>query len=287
MRPVKTCPLASVLLLAAIAVSSRTDTVTTRPATAAGTTPPNRAISRVLSDVEAKRAIAYRTYAEPNSPHAWALATTAIIFEINRHQHYLLAGMEVTPDGVEVGKLVLSQWWDVNNRGDLLRTLEWLQFEGHRTEFEELGRRVNALTEREFISIEAAADSNPQVAHQLDIVHKHGRALGQKGILAWDVIRYISLCRWGYLAGYLSDTEAWDLIMPAALRLQQTFASWQDLQSDYLIGREFWSVEQSESNGARYRAIYERFLQDSSSPWNLNPWAMDLKVATPLPIQAN
>jgi hypothetical protein len=259
MRPVKTCPLAGALLLAAIATSSCTQNVT-------GTAPPNPAISPVLSDVEAKRAIAYRAYAAPNSPHAWALATTAIIFEINRQQHDLLAGTEVTPDSVEVGKRVLSQWWDVNNRGDLLRTLGWLQFEGHRTEFEELGRRVNALTEREFISIEAAADSNPQVANQMDIVHKHHGDLAQKGILAWDLVRYISLCRWGYLAGYLSDTEAWDLIMPAALRLQQTFASWQDLQSDYLIGREFWSVKQSENNGARYRAIYERFLQDSSSP---------------------
>jgi hypothetical protein len=101
------------------------------------------------------------------------------------------------------------------------------------------------------------------------------------------IVDGVSLCRWGYLAGYLSDTEAWNIIMPAALRLQQTFASWQDLQSDYLIGREFWSVEQSKNSGARYRAIYERFLQDSSSPWNLNPWAMDLKVATPLPIQVH
>jgi Protein of unknown function (DUF1266) len=286
MRPVKTCPLVSVLLLATIATCSCTNVVTTPPATVAGTTPPNHAIAR-QSGRRIETSDRLQNLRCANSPHAWALATTAIIFEINRQHHDLLAGMEVTPDGVEVGKRVLSQWWDVKGRGNLLRTLKWLQFEDHPTEFEELERRVNALTEREFISIEAAADSNPQVANQLDIVRKHHRALGQKGILAWDLVRYISLCRWGYLAGYFSDTKAWHLIMPAALRLQQTFASWQDLQSDYLTGREFWLVEQSENNGARYRGIYERFVQDSSSPWGLNPWAMDLKVATPLPIQAH
>jgi Protein of unknown function (DUF1266) len=56
--------------------------------------------------------------------------------------------------------------------------------------------------------------------------------------------------------------------MPAALRLQQTFDSWQDLQSDFLIGREYWSLQQTQLSGARFSAIYERFLKDPVSPWN-------------------
>jgi hypothetical protein len=107
--------------------------------------------------------------------------------------------------------------------------------------------------------------------------------LGSKSILAWDLVRYVSLCRWGYLAGYISDTEAWDRIMPAALRLQQTFASWQDMQTDFLIGREFWSMSQSMQTGPVYRDLYERFLRETDSPWNLNPWNMDWNVAAPFP----
>jgi hypothetical protein len=101
------------------------------------------------------------------------------------------------------------------------------------------------------------------------------------------LVRYIAVCRWGYLAGYLSESEAWDHIMPAALRLQQTFTSWQDLQSDFLIGREYWSLQETQLKGARFHAIYDSFLQNPSSPWNANPWAMDLRVATPLPIETN
>jgi hypothetical protein len=37
----------------------------------------------------------------------------------------------------------------------------------------------------------------------------------------------------------------------------------------------------------RFQTIYERFIQDPCSPWNASPWAMDLKVAKPLPINAN
>jgi hypothetical protein len=223
----------------------------------------------------------------PNSPHAWALATTAMIFEMNSHRHDLLAGTVATPDGEKTGKRLLSQGWDVNNRDDLLRTLTWLQFKGHRTEFDQLGVQVDALTEQQFLTVEAAAQSNPRALNQLEITLKNYRALGTKGILAWDLVRYIAVCRWGYLAGYWSETEAWDHIMPAALRLQQTFASWQDLQNDFLIGREYWSLQETQLKGARFHAIYDRFLQDPSSPWNANPWAMDLKVVTPLPIAAN
>ena len=128
----------------------------------------------------------------PNSPHAWALATTAMIFEMNSHRHDLLAGTVATPDGEKTGKRLLSQGWDVNNRDDLLRTLTWLQFKGHRTEFDQLGVQVDALTEQQFLTVEAAAQSNPRALNQLEITLKNYRALGTKGILAWDLVRYIA-----------------------------------------------------------------------------------------------
>jgi hypothetical protein len=165
--------------------------------------------------------------------------------------------------------------------------MSWLQYTGHRSEFEELGRHVDALTEQQFATLEAAAEDNPQSLNQLKIARQNHRRLGAKGILAWDLIRYITLCRWGYLAGFLSEQEAWDYIMPAALRLQLTFISWQDMQSNFLLGREFWSAQQTQVSGGGFQAIYETFLQDPGSPWDMNSWELELKVATPLPIKAN
>lgn len=222
----------------------------------------------------------------PRTPHAWALATTAIVFEFNAGRHDLLGGAVATPDGEEEGKRLLSSWWGVNTHDELLEMLNWLQFEGHRTRFDQLGRWADAMNEMQFESTKATLPTEEQQIHSLEVARKNYRLLGNKGILAWDLVRYIALCRWGYLAGYLSEMEAWDRIMPAASRLQQTFTSWQDLQDDYLIGRDFWSVEQTRETGDRFRAIYEHFIQDSSSPWNVNPWTMDLGIATPLPIAA-
>lgn len=218
------------------------------------------------------------------SPQAWALA---MIFEMNGYRHDLLAGTVATHDGEKTGKRLLADGWDVHSRDELLTRLNWLQFRGHRSEFEQLGRRVDALSEQDFARIETVAQSNPQALNQLEITRKNHRVLGQKEILAWDLMRYIAVCRWGYLAGYSSESEAWDRIMPAALKLQQTFASWQNLQSDFLIGREYWSLQQTQLKGSRFQAIYDRFIREPSSPWNANAWDMRLGVTTPLPIQSN
>jgi hypothetical protein len=74
--------------------------------------------------------------------------------------------------------------------------------------------------------------------------------------------------------------------MPAARRHQEAFTSWERLQNDYLIGREFWSLQQTNKDGGRFRAISQRFLQDPNSPWNVNPWNLNLGVSTPLRITA-
>jgi hypothetical protein len=142
------------------------------------------------------------------------------------------------------------------------------------------------MNEQQLMATKIATAENPQELHRLEVVLQNRRLQGNHGILAWDLVRYIALCRWGYLSGYLSEREAWDRIMPAALRLQVTFDSWQDLQIDYLVGRQFWSAEQTQENGDRFRLIYDQFVHDPNSPWNVIPWTMDLHVAAPLDIAA-
>ena len=77
--------------------------------------------------------------------------------------------------------------------------------------------------------------------------------------------------------GYLTEDEAWDLIMPGARKLQTTFDSWKDLGENYLIGREFWSQAETERNGLLYRQVYQRLLDDPASPWNQCAWDLNLK----------
>jgi len=88
--------------------------------------------------------------------------------------------------------------------------------------------------------------------------------------------RMEALCRWGYLVGHLSEDEAWSFILYAAGRVQGTFDSWEDLGRNYLIGREYWSHDETRAKGHLYREAYLRLLRDPGSPWTQLPWYTDL-----------
>ncbi len=243
----------------------------------------DNSIQQVYLNDQSRREVDSRMPVPTGSPHAWALATTAITFEYNGDRSPTLTGIAVTAAVRQRELTLLSKWWDVNSREDLLKTLKWLQYQGHRQEFQTLGRQVEALTDDAFTKLRTQLQSDGEQLNRLDSVRRNYPKLGSKGILAWDLIRYIALCRWGYAVGYLSEAEAWDHIMPAALQLQQTFTSWQDLEDDFLIGREYWSNGQANPTSLQFQIIYDQLLVDTNSPWNTLPWATDLKVSKPLP----
>ena len=110
------------------------------------------------------------------------------------------------------------------------------------------------------------------------MVLEYAPKLGGKSLIGWDYARFISLCRWGYACGFLTEEEAWDYIMPVADMLQKTFSSWADLGENYVIGREFWSYEQTQVSGAAIREAYESLLSSPTSPWQQNAWDMDLGI---------
>jgi hypothetical protein len=200
----------------------------------------------------------------------WALATSAILTEANEQRHDLLAGGRPTAAEVATWKASLREWWGVRNRNDLLRTLVWVEAAGHRRRFEKMGASLPSGS---------GSDRDPDYARQMALVRTHYARLGKKSLLGWDYGRFVSLCRWGYLVGYLSEDEAWQWIMPKARELQKTFDSWADLGENYLIGREFWSLQETATQGWRYRAAYQRLLTNPDSPWVRIPWTLELGKA--------
>lgn len=242
----------------------------------------NGVVAPMLGGAEAARAYASSvSVLAPNQ--AWLLATTALTFAYNGKRLDTVTGEAATPDAIEAERKQLGEWWDIHSEADLHRTLDWLMVQGHRAEFDELGARVSALNDEQFAALRSQMGHDVELVNKLDVVRAHYREVGTKSILAWDLIRYISLCRWGVLAGYMFEADAWRQIMPAAQQLQLTFDSWQDLQTNYLIGREFWSLEQTKKTGARFRAAFDKLSEDPSSPWNAIPWDTPLDIRRVMP----
>lgn len=206
----------------------------------------------------------------------WALATCGVLTESNRGQHDLLGACQKTETNAAQQKRLLEQWWGDENRRDLLDSLKWVRNEGHRKGFEKLGARVCSLSPEQLRALSEQTKDDPEARNQIKIVLQHYRALGDKGLKGWDYSRYVALCGWGYVAGYLSEKEAWDRIMPVARLLQKTFDSWEELGQNYLIGRAYWSLAQTRKSGDRYRRAVEQLCSRPNSPWVKLPWDLDL-----------
>src|SRR6266849_4791686 len=178
--------------------------------------------------------------------------------------------------GCDRKQQLLREWWGVTDRETLLTALGWIDEEGHRREFDRVARYVATLNPEEFGKVRDSLKDNARARQEFEVALAHHARLGDRSLVGWDYSRYITLCRWGYLVGYLTEDEAWDRIMPAARRIQATFDSWKDLGENYLIGREVWSQEETERNGLLYRQVYQHLLDDPASPWNRCVWDLDL-----------
>jgi hypothetical protein len=205
----------------------------------------------------------------------WALAASALFTEFSRQRHDTLAGVPLTEDQRVACKARMERWWNIHNREDLLKSLTWLENGGHRQEFAELGARASRLQQDELNRIVVTLSRDD--ANSLLVARRNYEKLGFRSLVGWDYARYIMLCRQGYTVGYLTEDEAWSRILPAARILQQTFSSWQDLGENYLIGREFWSLDQTLKDGRQMRDTYTKLLVDPVSPWNRIPWTLDLE----------
>lgn len=207
----------------------------------------------------------------------WALGCSAVLIERNHDRHDLLGTGIRTERNIEKMKEFLkTSGWDINNRGDLLENLKWIEDEGHRIKFDKLAKYLQTSNPQEYKQVLKDYEKNPNAQHKIKITKEYYRKLGRKSLLGWDYSRYICICRWGYMAGYLSEDEAWKRIMPVAKILRKTFSSWEDLGKNYIIGRQFWSYKETQENGYLYDDAYQRLLDMPTSPWNKYPWTMNL-----------
>lgn len=207
---------------------------------------------------------------------AWALGCAAVLTERNHGWHDSLTPCQINERNIEKWKKILDNSWGINSRADLFDTLGWIDREGHRRKFEALGRFIQTLGEEEHQKVLGKYKDDKEALQNIRIAKKYYKELGQKSLFGWDYSRYICLCRWGYLIGYISEEEAWAKIMPVARMLQNKFDSWKDLGQNYIIGRQFWSYKQTEKEGYLYEDAYQRLLDMPSSPWNKYQWEMNL-----------
>jgi Protein of unknown function (DUF1266) len=104
------------------------------------------------------------------------------------------------------------------------------------------------------------------------------RSTKQASQVGWNYPRIIHLARLGREAGYLREHEAWDIIVPAAQRIQAAFSSWQELGEACLTG---WSSSHT-AESRRAEQSYRWLVMDRQGPWRRLAWDQDLGAGKPV-----
>jgi hypothetical protein len=221
-------------------------------------------------------------FAELTKPQLWAISLTGIMTEINNSNRNALYASTMDERGRDTWRNTLSRDWGITTRAELFETLDSLETGGHAASFREIQEIIRELLK--------AGDNSSAVStvfnrYEWDVT-KYNRFMFVAAnwneyeyltIKAWDLGRSISLCRWGYNAGFITENEAWERIFRIAKIIQPLYRSWEEYGYDYFMGRIFWAsgFEEEISYIEWTEPIYMKLM---NSYWSWLDWNIDLDM---------
>lgn len=183
-----------------------------------------------------------------------AIAFSGLLGGVNRSYQEKLESFDLNEEK-EKGKAldILSNSWDIESAEELIDTLNQLREGGHSASMIELLNIIESQPDKSLLDYAISNNLDEVKTRRLIFLSNFSNLPGlrERSLKAWDYGRSISLCRWGYTAGFLSESEAWDLIFVYRNEIVTLYNSWEDYAANYLLGRMFWSRT---PNNKQYRA---------------------------------
>jgi hypothetical protein len=209
----------------------------------------------------------------------WAISLTGIMTELNSSNRNTLHASTMNDSGRNTWLTVLRRDWGITTREQLLETLDRMEVGGHAAAFREIQQIISEVNS---VSTEAATRAvlakytwDQTKLNRFNYTWNNWYQYHNRTIKAWDLGRNISLCRWGYNVGFITEDEAWKKIMHYASLIQSLYSSWAEYGYDYYMGRIFWAsgFREEESYLARTEPVYRKLL---NSYWGWLDWDIDL-----------
>jgi hypothetical protein len=227
-------------------------------------------------------------FAELTKAQMWAISLTGIMTEINNSNRNSLSASTMDEKGKNSWLTVLSRDWGITTREELLETLDRTENSGHAAPFREIQEIIREISsakdEFEMTAVLMKYSWDQTKFNRFSYVMANWAQHYNRTIKAWDLGRNISLCRWGYNVGFITEDEAWKKIFYYANLIQSLYNSWEEYGYDYFMGRIFWASGFGEEKAyfTRTEPIYKKLM---NSYWGWLEWHIDLEQAeTTIPV---
>ncbi len=206
--------------------------------------------------------------------NAWACALPGIIDEMNRASHSTLEVEKLSNFNITVYKNMLVNYWNIKNRNNLLHSLEWLLTKGQNAEFNEYLNYFRANPDSTIDEIIEKYMLSEREFNGLKFIKSLNFAPDENTILAYDLGRYVAVCRWGYQCGYINNADAWTKILSVIPVIKKNFNSWEEFGKSYMHGRLFWLAlsNDSETEKVLTEKIFKKLITPPKGYWTTIPW---------------
>ncbi len=134
--------------------------------------------------------------------------------------------LEIKPkDSIDLYKNGLRDSWEITSKEEALETINNLIFLERSKEFDAfLEQPSSDLTK-------VQKNIAKGLKLELEEIQK------VKSTFAWDTCRSVSLTKWCFWCGYLSEQECWELINNAVKVAQSLGSNWENYTISFLLGR--------------------------------------------------
>jgi hypothetical protein len=216
-------------------------------------------------------------FAELNEAQRWAVALSGIMTELHQASHDTLNFREMNAINKNEYLEILRRDWGVTNREELLETISVTELNGNAASLNFIKKIIVENKDYSFITVFNKFQLTARQYNYLKFVVSNWGHYYNRSILAWDWGRIISLCRWGYEVGFISEEEAWEKIMYYARKSQSLYSSWTEYGLDYYMGRIFWASGSGSEMDYLVRTdeVYQR-LMGQDGYWSSLNWQVDL-----------
>ena len=213
--------------------------------------------------------------ADSERKRRFEILLTGMLSTLNDHR---LDGLDVEPrdaDSFDLVRSLLSDYWGVENREDLIETLRYLIASGHSMDYaNNLEVISNGGTARD-LHYEGMDDDDIAVSDsRFEFTRAYAGQYGPMMLRGWDLGRAANVTRWGYFVGFITEDEAWSILDQIADGCMDAFGSWASFAQSYIFGSMFWKCPYGSDacyeNAAGLMFAVEHLLTEGE--WKDFPW---------------
>lgn len=105
---------------------------------------------------------------------------------------------------------------------------------------------------------------------ELQLLKKMKQQYPKQGMLAWDLVRVLSVVGGAYMGGIMKYSEAAQIALETCRLLQRNFSSWDDMVGSYTLGYQFWRGKKKTDRLKYYKKLKRTWIYKIS-------WSTPLK----------